>query len=287
MDSNTFIKLSPETVEFLQSANLGCVNGRSLQSELISFQKEHHVSNLSSPGYGSDVSNPVYGATTHDMMSRLTGKYWEFAPKTPDGYLIRSPRFNEVFRSIMEDIINSDADSIRSDIYPEDLDRLEDLEEYHQRFLNRLFVLDQDVSNYNPYDLLNPDKLTLTDIKNIMNSRYFMYQVDDYWIEQVRQYFGMTFDEILTQELNLIQQSELCPVTALQPKQILYQQISLSELSGIFSSGTVTRFTPSPELQDLTRSPNQVFLIYTMNRTIPYMVIARYDPSINQLLPQV
>ena len=65
-----------------------------------------------------------------------------------------------------------------------------------------------------------------------------------------------------------------------------YTQISLEQLNDIFRSGQVVRFDRGDEkYQYLTRTPNVVFLTYVFNKQEPYLTIAQYDASKNELLP--
>ena len=263
------IRLRPEIVNFFREFNLGYVGDQPLNSQLISLQEEYN-----------GVPNPMYGIFRSPLLHKLVRKYFQYAPKTPEGYLIRTPQWNEAFHDVVRDAFYAEIDhEIPLALRRSMGDRVMQLSRLRNNFEN-VYNNPQPII---PNDIFNPSKINSGRFETIIY-RSKLDLNSSLVGSDVRRVFGQSPDEVLRTEEALVDTSTEIEPLPLKP-QLRYQEISLQQLGSVLSSGQVARFGPSSELQHLTQTPNQVFLIYVVSSSIPYMVIARLDPTTNQLFP--
>jgi hypothetical protein len=223
----------------------------------------------------------LYGVADEEFIDALIDKYWEFAPKTPEGYLNRTPEFNTKLGTLMKGLIEHDImTNILNRHVAKGSQEQYNYEQLGNEYINKINHPGAPASYESRFNSgilpFNPDKITLERLKELFTQgqKSRLAVTDDPQLEKV--FNGKTYRRVLDEEIPIIKSA--------RPG---YQQISLADLSRVFSSGLVTRFTPSPELQHLTYLPNQVFLTFVRDNQFPYMTIARFNQATNQLLPPI
>jgi hypothetical protein len=203
--------------------------------------------------------NPDYGSFTEDQIETLIGEYWDLVPKTIVDYEYPEPETpNTEPEEIPIEAIIPTSEFKR--IFHRGIAALLNI-----RISTKLYF----TQDYDQVQRINQDlKITKEATENP--------EIDISAIEN--------------RDLSRIHYGDFQTIIGLMTISNLgsYIRITLEQLNNVFQSGTVSRFEPgSQKYQQLTQKPNIVFLTYVVNNPKPYLTIARYDQSNNQLLPPV